>query len=91
MVADIRGAYPVLSDVAMACEAGRCSLTGTIHPIATQDDLNQQQEMLLGGLAAAFAMNGYRMVVPFQMDQVADKTFNPRGTGHGRCSVANAF
>ena len=59
----------------MVCEAGRCSLTGTIRPLATQDDLDQRQEMLLGGLAAALAMNGYRMTVPFQIDDVADNTF----------------
>lgn len=78
VVADIRGAYPVLSDVAMVCEAGRCSLTGTIRPLATQADLDQRQEMLLGGLAAALATNGYRMAIPFQFDEVADNTFQIR-------------
>ena len=77
-VTHIRHAYPLLSDVVIDCKAGRCSLTGTIHPLAMQEDLDRRQEMLLGGLATALAEDGYRMAVPFQMDEVADNTFHIR-------------
>jgi hypothetical protein len=75
-VTHIRHAYPLLSDVVIECKAGRCSLTGTIHPLVTQEDLDRRQEMLLGGLATALAEDGYRMAVPFQIDEVADNTFH---------------
>jgi hypothetical protein len=77
-VADIRRAYPLLTEVAMECRAGQCWLTATIRPLALQNDLDRRQEMLLGGLAAALAVDGYRMAVPFDMDEVADNTFHIR-------------
>ena len=77
-VTHIRHAYLLLSDVVIDCKAGRCSLTGTIHPLVTQEDLDRRQEMLLGGLATALAEDGYRMAVPFQMDEVTDNTFRIR-------------
>ncbi|WP_176500347.1 hypothetical protein [Sphingomonas sp. HMP9] len=77
-VADLRGAYPLLSEVAMECRAEQCSLTATIRPLVSQNDLDRRQEMLLGGLAAVLAQDGYRMAVPFDMDEVADNTFHIR-------------
>ena len=77
-VADLRRAYPLLSEVAMECRTRQCSLTATIRPLVSQNDLDRRQEMLLGGLAAALAEDGYRMAVPFDMDEVADNTFHIR-------------
>jgi hypothetical protein len=77
-VADLGRAYPLLSEVAMECRAGQCSMTATIRPLVSQTDLDLRQEMLLGGLAAALAKDGYRMAVPFDMDEVADNTFHIR-------------
>ena len=77
-VADLHRAYPLLSEVAMECRTRQCSLTATIRPLVSQNDLDRRQEMLLGGLAAALAEDGYRMAVPFDMDEVADNTFHIR-------------
>jgi hypothetical protein len=75
-VADLRRAYPQLSEVAMECRARQCSLIATIRPLVSQNDLDRRQEMLLGGLATALAEDGYRMTIPFDMDEVADNTFH---------------
>ncbi len=77
-VADLHRAYPLLSEVAMECRTRQCSLTATIRPLVSQNDLDRRQEMLLGGLAAALAEDGYRMAVPLDMDEVADNTFHIR-------------
>ena len=78
--AHLRTVYPLLSDVTIACRDDRCTLTATIRPVTGQADLDRRQEMLLGGLAAALAADGYRLAVPFQMDEVADNLFHIRAS-----------
>lgn len=68
-------AYPVLSDVTILCSAGQCTLSGLVLPLTRQVDLDQRQEMLLGGLAQRLSERGYRMIVPFRMDEIDDNKF----------------
>ncbi|NII57284.1 hypothetical protein [Sphingomonas aerolata] len=79
-VAHLRTVYPLLSDVTIACRDDRCTLSATIRPVTGQADLDRRQEMLLGGLATALAADGYRLAVPFQMDEVADNLFRIRAS-----------
>ena len=78
--AHLRTVYPLLSDVTISCRDDRCTLTATICPVTGQADLDRRQEMLLGGLATALAADGYRLTVPFQMDEVADNLFHIRAS-----------
>ena len=80
VAAHLRTAYPLLSDVTITCRDDRCTLTATIRPVTGQADLDRRQEMLLGGLAAVLAADGYRLAVPFQMDEVADNLFHIRAS-----------
>ncbi len=78
--AHLRTVYPLLSDVTITCRDDRCTLTATIRPVTGQADLDRRQEMLLGCLATALAADGYRLAVPFQMDEVADNLFRIRAS-----------
>ena len=80
VAARIERAYPLLSDVVLSCQGDRCTLTATLEPPNGQADLDKRQEMLLGGLAAELAASGYRLDIPFQMDEIDDNKFHIRGT-----------
>ena len=80
VAARIERAYPLLSDVVLSCQGDRCTLTATLEPPNAQADLDKRQEMLLGGLAAELAASGYRLDIPFQMDEIDDNKFHIRGT-----------
>jgi hypothetical protein len=82
-VAEVRRAYPLLSDAAMACDGTECTLTATIPPLVRQQDLDRRQEMLLGGLAAALAVHGYTMRMPFRFDEIDDNRFVVRASVTG--------
>ncbi|WP_137871827.1 hypothetical protein [Sphingomonas sp. 1F27F7B] len=79
-----RRAYPLLTEVDFRCDAGGCAVTATIPPPTDDAFLKQRQEMLLGGLAKTVAADGYTMLGPVQMDEVAFNVF------HIRASVAPA-
>ena len=84
VIAHVRRAYPLLTEVDFRCDAGGCAVTATIPPPTDDAFLKQRQEMLLGGLAKTVAADGYTMLGPVQMDEVAFNVF------HIRASVAPA-
>lgn len=79
-IADVTRAYPMLTDVALDCTGDRCTLTGLIRPVEGQSALDTRQEMLLGGLQTRLGAYGYRMAVPFKMDEIEDNTFRLRAS-----------
>ncbi len=54
VIAHVRQAYPLLTEVDFRCDAGGCAVTATIPPPTGDTFLKQRQEMLLGGLADVF-------------------------------------
>ena len=67
--------YSVLSGVSLGCDAGRCTFRATIRPPAGQADVDQRQQMLVGGLAKTLAEDGYALVEPLRMNEVDDNLF----------------
>ncbi|MDH4745847.1 hypothetical protein OMP43_17620 [Sphingomonas sp. CBMAI 2297] len=78
VIAHVRQAYPLLTEVDFRCDAGGCAVTATIPPPTGDAFLKQRQEMLLGGLARTVAADGYTMLGPVQMDEVAFNVFRIR-------------
>jgi len=74
-IAHVARVYPLLRDVAIVCDADRCTLTGLILPPTGKAYLAQRQEMLVGGLAALLSEEGYAMAGPPQLDEIDDNTF----------------
>lgn len=84
VIAHVRRDYPLLTEVDFRCDAGGCAVTATIPPPTDDAFLKQRQEMLLGGLARTVVADGYTMLGPVQMDEVAFNVF------HIRASVTRA-
>ncbi|MEP9360283.1 hypothetical protein [Sphingomonas sp. KR3-1] len=80
VIADVRAAYPLLTQVDFSCDAGGCAVTATIPPPppADQDFLDKRQALLTGGLAKTIAAEGYRALGPVHMDEVGDNLFHIR-------------
>ncbi|MEN2709028.1 hypothetical protein ACQKOH_15820 [Sphingomonas sp. NPDC092331] len=78
VIAHVRQAYPLLTEVDFRCDAGGCAVTATIPPPTGDTFLKQRQEMLLGGLARTVAADGYTMLGPVQMEEVAFNVFRIR-------------
>jgi hypothetical protein len=78
VVAHVREAYPLLTDVAFGCDARGCGVTATIPPPTDTAFLEKRQEMLLGGLARRIEADGYRTLGPVQMEEVDDNLFHIR-------------
>lgn len=74
--AHIAQAYPLLRDVSLRCTHEQCALSGRILPMEAQAELDRRQEMLLGGLAAVLAGDGYRLVVPFRLEEIDSNLFH---------------
>jgi hypothetical protein len=78
LVAQVRQAYPLLTDVAFVCDGRSCAITATIPPPTGEAFLAKRQEMLLGGLAKVAEANGYKVLGPVQMDEIDDNLFHIR-------------
>jgi hypothetical protein len=78
VIAHVREAYPLLTDVDFACDASGCAVTALIPPPTGDAFLQKRQEMLLGGLARTIAADGYEALGPVQMDEISFNTFRIR-------------
>ncbi|HEX7875064.1 MAG TPA: hypothetical protein VF489_00615 [Sphingobium sp.] len=78
LVEQVRRTYPMLSDVAVRCEADRCALLGAPGRSATPEEQDARQEMLLGGLSSFLAANGYEPSGPIEMDEIGDDEYRIR-------------
>jgi len=74
--ARVAEACPLLKNVSLRCTDEGCTLSGRLWPMEAQADLDARQEMLLGGLAAVLAAEGYCLVVPFRLDEIDDNVFD---------------
>jgi hypothetical protein len=72
--------YAMLRDVSLQCSGERCGLSGRIVPVSAQADLDKRQELLLGGLAAVLAQDGYRLAEPLSIKEVDDNLFTLQAT-----------
>ncbi|NIJ64885.1 hypothetical protein FHR20_001816 [Sphingomonas leidyi] len=80
VIAHVHQDYPLLTEVDFRCDAGGCAVTATIPPPTDDAFLKQRQEMLLGGLARTVAADGYTMLGPVRMDEVAFNVFHIRAS-----------
>lgn len=78
VAARVTRAHPLLTEVAIACSAETCTLEALVRPARGQAALDERQAMLLGGLATTLADSGYRMAVPFALDEMDDNVFHLR-------------
>lgn len=78
LVASVRHAYPLLTNVDFDCDPQGCAITATIPPPTGEAFLKKRQEMLVGGLAELVDANGYRMLGPVQMEEIDDNLFHIR-------------
>lgn len=78
VIAHVRQAYPLLTKVDFACDAGGCAVTATIPPPTDEAFLAKRQEMLLGGLAKVVAKDRYQATGPVQMDEIESNLFHIR-------------
>lgn len=90
VVAQVRRAFPFLTDVDFRCDTRGCAVLATIPPPTDGDDafLKARQDMLLGGLARAIAIEGYHAVGPVQMDEVDSNVFRIRAAAIARPAAA---
>lgn len=75
VTAHLASAYPLLRNAALRCSGQQCIVTGRILPMQAQADLDRRQEMLLGGLAAVLAQDGYRLAAPLELKEVDENVF----------------
>ncbi|OAN58479.1 hypothetical protein A7X12_05375 [Sphingomonas sp. TDK1] len=78
IVAQVKKAYPLLTDVAFRCAAKGCAVTATIPPPTDDAFLEKRQEMLLGGLARTLETMGYAAEGPVQMEEESENLYHIR-------------